>query len=383
VSTSIRVDANGGSMGPPPRTRAPIRVLAVMDAYRVTGPARQLLAAATPRPSFPVVTSLALFQRTADPTPILASAARAAVPAYAVRDRFPGDPRTAVALARLVDDVRPDILQTHGYKANVLGRLIAPRRRCPWISFLHGDTWENAKVRAYFALERLAVRRADRIVVVAQEMAERLRAAGLPGARLRVVHNACVEEPVFDGGGMCSLAPVIGVIGRLSPEKGVDVALRVHQLVRRRFPEARLVVAGEGPEQRRLQQDAARLGLGASIEWLGYSDDVRELYRRLTVLILPSRSEGLPNVLLEAMAHGVPVVATAVGGVPEVAAHGRTGFLAAADDVEGLAALIERIVADPALRAELAARAREEVAARFSLDARLRALTAVYDEVLE
>src|SRR2546428_189690 len=137
-----------------PITRHDKGVLAVMDGYRVTGPARQLLAAAAPRPSSRTATTLAIFQRPVGPTPLVSAAKLSGVSVHVVRDRFPGDPRTALALAALVRRPEVHILQTHGYKANVLGRLLATALRRPWIAFLHGETWENRKVRAYFALER-------------------------------------------------------------------------------------------------------------------------------------------------------------------------------------------------------------------------------------
>jgi glycosyltransferase involved in cell wall biosynthesis len=115
--------------------------------------------------------------------------------------------------------------------------------------------------------------------------------------------------------------------------------------------------------------------------WLGYRDDLAEVYRQLAVLLIPSRSEGLPNVALEAMAHGVPVVATSVGGLPEVVTDGENGFLAPPEDAEALAQRILGILEDPPLRTRLGQRARQEMASRFSLEAKLRALDEICERV--
>jgi glycosyltransferase involved in cell wall biosynthesis len=304
------------------------------------------------------------------------------VPVHAVRDRFPGDPRTVMALARLAR--RPDVhvLQTHGYKANVFGLVVAKACRRPWVAFLHGETWENPKVRAYYALERLAVRRADRVVVVSRAMAGKVAAQGIPFEKIRVVHNACLVD--WRGEARARGArtlPVVGVIGRLSPEKGVDRALQVHRAVTQKVADARLLIAGEGPEGARLQRYAEELGVGGSVRWLGYRESLGEVYRQLTVLLIPSRSEGLPNVALEAMAYGVPVVASSVGGLAEVISEGEDGFLLPPDDTTGLARRVLEILQDPSLRERLGRRAVEAVGARFSLEARTRAMTGIYEEV--
>jgi glycosyltransferase involved in cell wall biosynthesis len=365
------------------RASGVVQIVAVIDGYRLTGPARQLLAAAEAQAGSSVRTSLAIFQRTPGATPFVSTARAGNVPVQVLPDRFPGDLRTILSIARLSRSPDTSILQTHGYKANVLARVVAPFARCPWIAVLHGETWESAKVRAYFALERLAVRAADRVLVVSESMARSVVARGLQAGKVRVVHNAClIEGGSSDEAHVTPKEPIIGVVGRLSPEKGVEVALRVFELVRRRVPSARLYVVGEGPERVALEEEARRLGLGDSVLWLGYQEDLKHLYSRMSVFLLPSRSEGLPNVVLEAMALGLPVVATAVGGVPEVVTDGRSGFLTSSEDVEGLARRVADLLEDEPLRQRLAQDALHDVRSRFSLGARLSALEQIYREVL-
>jgi glycosyltransferase involved in cell wall biosynthesis len=297
-----------------------------------------------------------------------------------IRDRFPGDPRVLTQLLHSARAADVDVVQTHGYKPNVVASILARRFGRPWIAFLHGETYENPKIRLYYRLERLAVRRAARVVVVSHAMAIRAIRMGIPAAKLRVIHNACLVEAERasrprDGVG------VVGIVGRLSPEKGVDVGLQVHAAVRRRIPGAALVIAGEGAERQRLEAQARRLGVADSVTWLGYRDELDEVYRNMAVLLMPSRSEGLPNVALEAFAHGVPVVAAAVGGLPEVIAHARNGYLVAPGDTTAMAEHVVSLLGDGALRDRLGAHGREQMERTFSLRERRAALSALYDEV--
>lgn len=360
-----------------------VSVVAVIDGYRVTGPARQLLAAAT-HPGLGAGTTLAVFARGASSIPLVDSARKMKLPVVELPDRFPGDPATAAAFLRLARSAEVDVLQTHGYKANVLAAMFAGVIRKSWIAFLHGETFESRRVRLYFRLERLAVRRAPCVVVVSEEMARETVAHGVTPGKIRVVPNAClVTARAADGvADLTSAGSLIGVVGRLSPEKGVDVALRALALVLTRCPSARLVIAGEGAERAALGRLAVRLGVDRAIEWVGYRDDPTELYCRLALLLVPSRSEGLPNVALEAMDHGLAIVATSVGGVPEIVRDGVTGFLVASEDSSQMAERIVTILGDPELSRRMGAQGRTDVTSRFSLDARAAALAALYRKVV-
>jgi glycosyltransferase involved in cell wall biosynthesis len=354
-----------------------VTVLAVIDGYRLTGPAKQVLAAIGPDLGADV--RLAVFQRPRSSTPLIVAAGRIA-PVLTIRDRFAGDPCALAQLLRHGRAADVDLVQTHGYKPNVLMSVLAARLRRPWIAFLHGETHENAKVRLYYRLERLAVRRATRVVVMSHAMAAQVIRLGIPSAKIRVIHNACVPSPI-DLGAPPIERPVVGIVGRLSPEKGVDIGLEVYTAVRRHVPGARLIIAGEGAERQRLDDHARRLGIADSVTWLGYRDDLDDVYRKMSVLLVPSRTEGLPNVALEAFAHGIPVVATAVGGLPEVISHGYNGFLVSPGDNASLVHHVVSLLEDRTLRNRLGAQGRNHVELMFSLPARRAALRALYAEL--
>lgn len=357
-----------------------LRVLAVVDGHQVTGPAKQVLGGLL-RLGPDVNPAVAVVQRAPSDLPLVAAVRGLGLPYLVLRERFRFDPGPVLELARYMRRSRVDVLETHGYKANVLGGLVATLLGVPWIAFLHGETQEGWKVRTYFRLERIAARRATRVAVVSHAMRELAIRSAIPAPRVRVIHNACLERPKVAAvlGGVA--APVIGVIARLSREKGVDVALRTHARVLMKHPAAKMIIAGIGPEQPKLAGLARTLRVEDSIEWLGYQPDISAVFARLMVLLLPSRSEGLPNVVLEAMAHGVPVVAAAVGGVSEVVLSGRTGLLVTPDDEVSMAAGVMELLEDAGLRRRLAERAQHDVKERFSADGRAGKLAALYAEV--
>ncbi len=286
-----------------------------------------------------------------------------------------------------------DIVQTHGFKPTTFGLYAKYAAPVKWICFLHGRTTENLKVRLYHGIDLVAQRFADRTVIVCD--AQR---AEVPGGddrrRVRVVYNGVdPDEPAPRSAAPPSwrarlgLAPetlLLAVIGRLSPEKGVDVFLealaRVPPVVGGRPVHGLLL--GEGQERAALERRAAGLGVAARVHFAGSSPTPGDAIEQADLVVIPSRSEACPNVLLESMALGTPVVATRVGGVPELCRDGDEALLVPRGDAAALAAAIERALAGPALAQRLAQRARARVGAAFTPAARARAVLEIYDELL-
>ena len=161
--------------------------------------------------------------------------------------------------------------------------------------------------------------------------------------------------------------PTLGAISRLHRAKGLVHLLRALRLLRDALPEAPLLVlAGDGPERANLEQEADRLGLRESVRFLGVRRDIPDLLRSLDVLVIPSLWEGIPATLLEAMAAGVPTVASNVGGIPEVVTHGRTGLLVPPGDPAALSEAVLRLMQDDGLARRIASDARALVHDRFS-----------------
>ena len=236
-------------------------------------------------------------------------------------------------------------------------------------------------------LAELAVRVAHRIVV----NAELLRPSGAAGRRTDVIPSG-VDTDVFrptdrrdEAKRRLGIAPersLIGTVGRLEPRKGTATLLAAFAALRGGGGrDAALVVVGDGPLRGELERAAERLGVAADVHFLGDRADVLGVLAALDVFVLPSRTEGMSNALLEAMAAAHPVVATAVGGTPEVVSDGASGLLVPADDPAAMSAAIARILDDGALATRLGAAARQTVEARYDAKSMVRRLEAVYAAV--
>jgi len=169
----------------------------------------------------------------------------------------------------------------------------------------------------------------------------------------------------------------VGTVGRLSYEKGMDVLVEAFALVRRCLPDADLVVVGDGAERAALERLASERGLTGAVSFLGLRDDVPALLGGFDVFVLPSRTEGLPMAILEAMSAGLPIVATAVGGVPEVIRHGRNGLLVRPEAPNDLADAIVRVACDEDLRCRLGRAARAEFDERYDISHMVDAYEAI------
>jgi glycogen synthase len=273
----------------------------------------------------------------------------------------------------------------------LLARVAARRHRCPLVVTVHcsvGHTLQgsSARVRLLRAaggwVERGTLRRADTVVVLTDRAAGALRADGVPADRIRTIPSGfdpalftAAHEDVFPGAGR----PRIAYVGRLAAQKRVDVLVRAFGLMRE---EAHLVVVGDGPDGRRIRRLAATSAAADRITLTGFVPHtaVPAVLASVDLLVLPSAYEEMGSVLVEAMAAGLPVVASDVGGIPEVVGHGETGLLVPPGDVPALAAALDRLVASAELRARLAAGARAR-SRRYAWPDLAGQVAEVYDRV--
>ncbi|MDF1505350.1 glycosyltransferase, partial [Roseisolibacter sp. H3M3-2] len=366
--------------------RAPRVVAALMDTGQISGPGRQLAALAVALREAGVDLRVLLSRRAgpAEP-PASADLAARGVTCRVLEEAGFVDRTLPARVGAVLREWAPDVVQTHSYKCSALVALLRARgARWPWAAFFHGSTREDFKVRVYHALDRLLMTRADRVVVMARPQLAEL---GRAGREARVIHNAVVPLPPPapgvdprgpDAPGAGLPRPLLAVVGRLSHEKGVDVFLETCALLRARGVAFGAVVAGDGPDAATLEARRRALGLD-DVRFLGAVTDVGAVYRAADLLVLPSRSEGLPNVVLEALQCGTPVVATRVGAVPDVLPDDDAGVVVPSGSPEALADGIVRALAHAA--SEPARRARAAVVSRFSLAARVDAHLALYDEL--
>lgn len=361
------------------------RVAAVIPAEAVSGPGRQLAALAAQLGRAGWRMRVFVLWRTGHPRPAYAGfLERNGIDYELIGDNGPLDTGLITRLRGRLAIWQPDVVQTHGYKATAA--VLALRRRAAWrwVGYYHGATAESRRAVAYHWLDRVMLSRADTIVVMSSEQASLFA----PRHPVRVIHNAVVpmeaspdveRSAVIDA--VRSLPrPLLAFVGRLSHEKGADVLLdALSRLKARGFPGG-LAIAGSGPEAARLEALARTAGLGLVVKFLGDVSAVDALYESVDVVVLPSRSEGLPNVLLEALHAGKPVIATRVGAVADVLSDPRAGTIVTPDDAGALADAVQHAVqeiGDPA-----AVAARETVVRAFSVERRAARHLDVYRALL-
>ncbi|MGH7631232.1 MAG: glycosyltransferase [Gemmatimonadales bacterium] len=256
----------------------------------------------------------------------------------------------------------PDVVHTHGYRADIQAGAVARGLGIPSVTTVHGFTGGGWKNRLYERLQRRAFRRFHAVVAVSRPLGERLRADGVPAARVHVVPNAAppagaalTRKAARRALGLTDNAFVAGWVGRLSHEKAPDLLVEALALAP---VHVEAVIIGEGPAGAAARQLAAQRGVGPRVRWAGAVPDAGSLFAAFDCFVLSSRTEGTPMVLFEAMAAATPIVARAVGGVPDVVSD-REALMVESPEPSALAAALATVAADPG-----AARTRAEAALR-------------------
>ncbi len=275
--------------------------------------------------------------------------------------------RFATALRRLVREHAPDVVHAHIYASAAAAALATWGTEVPLVVTEHTEApWRGARARA---MSRWLYARADHVVAVSTAIRALLvDEFAVPAGRVSHVVNAIAPLPRAAGAAGPPLPArargrrLVGRVCRLAPEKGVDVFLRAAAHLAPHDPGVHFLVVGDGPERARLEALADELGLAGRVDFLGFRDDARAVIAELDVLAVTSLSDGAPLVVLEAMEAGVPVVASAVGGLPDQIAHGRDGVLVSPGDPVALAGALGGLLRDPDRRRDLGTGGRRRVA---------------------
>jgi glycosyltransferase involved in cell wall biosynthesis len=291
------------------------------------------------------------------------------------------------AVRRFLQQWKPDILHTHGYRSDVLNGGMARRMGIATVSTLHGSSRMGGFSHFFEWIQERALRRFHGVVAVSAPLRAALLAKGVPPRRLHLVPNAWTAGTVplsrEQARATLGVRPEglrIGWVGRLVSIKGPDVFLRALAGISG-DPSWRASMVGDGPEHGRADELVRSLGLTGRVDLHGAIPDAERLFPAFDVLVLSSRSEGMPMVVLEAIASGVPVVATAVGGVPDLLGE-RGGWLVRPEDPTALGSAIERALADPHEREERAMRARAGLDGEYGPERWLTRHERVYETAL-
>ena len=303
--------------------------------------------------------------------------------------RRPGnDPRLVWTLFRLMRKERPDVVHTHGWGTLLEGLVAARLAAVPFI--VHGEHGTLQLKPYQRRLQRTAWGRVNRVLSVSSRLAERMsRETGFPPDRIRTLPNG-VDLSRFGrigrGEARSALnlpadALIVGTVGRLVAVKDQASLLDAVATLRRRGLPVTTVIAGDGPLRGELERRAARLDIATHVCFLGHRTDVETVLAAMDVFVLPSVSEGMSNTILEAMAAGLPVVATRVGGADELVVAGETGLLVPPGSSEQLATALAAVLGDADLRRSMAGAARKRAASEFSLESSILAYKHLYEEL--
>ena len=372
-----------------------LRLLAIIEAKTITGPAKNLLDFARLARFHDVETTFATFTRGTGTNLFIETARAQGTPVEVIEEGRRYDTRVLTALHAIANRLQPDIVQTHAVKSHFLARYAGVNRKIPWVAFHHGYTWPTLTARVYNQLDRWSLRAARKVLTVSIPFRDELVGLGVNRDRIEIVHNAISRDwgglagnpedaAVFRKGlGLDEDCRVILIVGRLSREKDHVTLLQALREVRRQ-QNAHLLIVGEGPERPAIEAAIRRLGLVGGVTLAGHQDSTQPYYRIASLAVLSSLSEGSPNALLEAMATGVPVVATRVGGVPEIVADEESALLVPPRDAVAMSRAILRLL-DPAqhLARTLAGRGRQLVEERHNPEARILRLARLYRDVLD
>jgi glycosyltransferase involved in cell wall biosynthesis len=367
-----------------------MRIVQLMASPFIGGPERQVLGLAEAlRPA--VETVFLSFSERGRARELLDEAGRRGFEAIELRHNAPRLWGAAGEVAEHVRRTGAEVICTNGYKPDIIGWLAARRAGAVVVATAHGWTGATWKVRLNEALDRWVMRRMDAVVSVSAAQAVKVRKAGVAPRRSHVIRNA-VDAAAFENTDLSarweleSLFPrtprhIVAACGRLSPEKGLSDFVAAAARALHQGADAGFVLFGDGPLRAMLEQQVRDYGLEKRFVLAGFRPNLNRFLPWCDLLVLPSYTEGLPVVVLEALASGVAVVATAVGGTPEVITDGVQGRLVPPGDIRILADRITETLADVNLRTALAARGRERVRTEFTFAAQageyLRLLSAV------
>ncbi|MCU1248551.1 MAG: glycosyltransferase family 1 protein [Edaphobacter sp.] len=332
---------------------------------------------------------LGVFSNSANPNLQLHEvAAKEGIESHLIPCKGQIDPTVIASIRKLVTQTDADVVHAHGYKADIYGYFALRGSRIPLVSTCH--TWyDNSRlVTLYGVADRLVLRNYAEVVAVSDEVKQRLLGAGVRPDKIHLVRNGIDLRP-FDNAtpslpdaAFKDHPPIVGLIGRLSIEKGVDIFLHAATYVLAELPSTKFVVVGEGPDRDKLESLIGDLKLRQSVSMLGRRDDMPSVYASLDIMVSASRQEGLPMAILEGMASSLPIIATPVGDVPAMIRDGHTGLMVPPENAALLASAIVALLRNPAQRERLGAAARKLIEDEFSADRMTADYLRVYEEAV-
>ncbi|HEX2952202.1 MAG TPA: glycosyltransferase family 4 protein [Armatimonadota bacterium] len=295
------------------------------------------------------------------------------------------DMQAALRLRKILREIKPDILHIHSAKAGLVGRLAVMSRRRPKViltmhSFVFDERVGEKRRKLISSIERYFLKYTDKIVAVSQALKDELVSEmALPEEKIDVIYSGitfrdCHKEPHF--------GIRIGSVARLAPQKGVELFIRAAALVLAECPNVSFLVAGDGPYRANLRAMAESLAIPEAIDFLGFQDDIPAFLSTLDIFMLTSHRETFGLSVVEAMSQAVPVVATRVGGVPEIIDDEKNGLLAEPGNPQDIADKVIRLLKDPEFAKQMAEAGNTSVRSRFTAERMVGETVALYTSLM-
>ncbi len=319
---------------------------------------------------------------------VIDNAKKRGLPTFLIETKSPFSPLAVIQLSKFINQFHIDLLVTHGYKATVIGYLARLRSRFDQLPVARGYTHEDWKVRLYESIDRWLLKRFPAVLCVSRATGDLLMRYGIHSDRIRVIHNAVACDPnvvaldLRQEFAISPQSPLLIAAGRLSPEKGHHYLVDAMKRLAASGSRACLILLGSGKELPRLEQQVATADLADRVFFGGFRKPILPYLAGADLVVNPSDTEGLPNVLLEALSVKTPVVATDVGGVAEIITDGKTGWLVPRARVDLLADAIKQALDNPSQAAALADNGQQLVKKSFSFKYQVAQFADLYSNII-
>lgn len=302
--------------------------------------------------------------------------------------------KNITGLLRIISQHQIDLIHTHGYRSDAVGLIAAKLAKKPIISTVHGWTSATKKVRFYEACQKKLLRYFHTVIPVSRNISEELEHHGVRSSRLQVLHNIFIPPASpFSCPSIAELrlqyaipekSQVIGVIGRISPEKGQKHLLDAFQLLQKDSAQndLKLLIVGEGEARHSLEKYVQKQGLADAVAFTGFQNPLAPFFALIDILVIPSTTEGIPLVLLEGMSCQKALVASNVGGIPEIITHRQNGLLAEAGNPRDLAEQILRLLNNPDQVKRLGRNAYSHFYESCDSEKWIQAIESLYEQVM-
>lgn len=370
----------------------PIRVLYIRDTTFICGPGKTILNTFRTANRANIEITLGVPCSTPESNPFITAARAIGLPVVNLPEEDRLDIGTARRLGRIIRDGQFDLIQSHDFRTRRLASLACIGTGVPHVTSVHGWIANSRKQRVTRAIDKMLIRGARRIIAVSDCLVRDLVESGAPRERIALFPNAVLLDdypPAMPASvarqqlGLPASSKCIGIVGRLSREKRHDLFLEMAAGLASTEPDLFFLIVGHGALEPDLRRLAERLKIANRVLFLGHRSDMHRIYSALNLLVLCSDTEGMPNVVLEAFAYSRAVVATRVGGVPELVTDRGNGLVVPPGQLTPLVAAARAIVRSADLAARLGQSGRRTVEDHFDFRRRTAAVEALYQSILD